>query len=125
MPDGATPIIHDSPEWHALRARHVGGSEIAALFDLPADQRPNYMLTRFALWHVKAGNAPPPKVDAVRTSWGLRLEEVIAEAAREREGWTVTRGGYVSDPTTPGLGCTEDFVATDDPTEDGPGALEA
>jgi predicted phage-related endonuclease len=117
-------FVHDSPEWHALRARHVGGSEVAALFDLPPDQRPNYMLTRYALWHIKAGNAAPPAVDRVRTKWGLLLEEAIATAAAEEFGWSVTKGGYVKDATTPGLGCTLDYVIAADPDEDGPGALE-
>ena len=120
----AIPIVHDSPAWHDLRARHVGGSEVAALFDLPADQRPGYMMTRFALWHVKAGNAPPPHVGNPRVAWGLKLEAVIAEAAAETEGWTFDKGGYVSDATTPGLGCTLDFVIHSDPAESGPGALE-
>lgn len=120
----AIPIIHDSHEWHALRARHVGGSEVAALFDLPDEQVPGYMMRRYALWHVKAGNAPPPLVDSARPKWGLRLEAAIAEAAAEENGWTTTRGGYVSDATTPGLGCTLDFVIAADPDEQGPGALE-
>lgn len=115
---------HDSAEWHAARARNVGSSEIAALFDLPDDQVPTYMLRRFALFHVKAGNAPPPPVDQVRTKWGLLLEDVIAEAAAEQCGWNVVKGGYVVDPTTPGLGCTLDFVIAGDPEEDGPGVLE-
>jgi predicted phage-related endonuclease len=120
----AIPVILDSPEWHALREKHVGGSEIAALFDLPADQRPGYLLSRFALWHIKAGNAPPPAVDKKRTSWGLKLERVIAEAAAEESGWGVTKGGYVSDPTTTGLGCTLDYVIQADRDEEGPGVLE-
>lgn len=123
MPDGIQ-IVHDSPEWHALRARHVGGSEVAALFDLPTEQRPNYMMTRFALWHVKAGNAPPPQVDSPRPKWGLRLEEAIAEAAAETHGWTIARGGYIRDATTPGLGCTLDYTVALDPDEEGPGVLE-
>lgn len=118
-------LPHDSTEWHAARAKHVGGSEIAALFDLPESERPNYMLTRFALWHIKAGNAPPPRVDNPRTKWGLMLEEATAHGAAEQEGWTVKKGGYVSDPTTPGLGCTLDYIVVEDPEEDGPGALEA
>lgn len=120
-----TTIEHDSPEWHALRSRHIGGSEIAALFDLPPDQTPGYMLSRFALWHIKAGNAPPPHVGNPRVKWGLKLEAVIAEAAAEEFGWTYDKGGYVEDETTPELGCTLDFIIHSDPTEVGPGALEA
>ena len=127
----ATPIIHDSSDWHALRARHIGGSEVAALFDLPADQRPAYLLSKFALWHIKAGHTPPPPFDKKRTSWGLRLEAVIAEAAAEEAGWTITKGGYVSDPTTPGLGGSMDYVILQPGPEEialgftGPGVLEA
>ena len=115
---------HDSPEWHAARARNLGSSEIAALFDLPNDQVPAYMMRRFALFHVKAGSAPPPVVDGARPKWGLLLEAVIAEAAAEAHGWEVTKGGYVTDATTPGLGCSLDFVIASDPEEDGPGVLE-
>ncbi len=43
-------------EWHAQRARNVGASEIAALFGV----QPDYALSHYALWHVKAGKAPPP-----------------------------------------------------------------
>jgi predicted phage-related endonuclease len=125
------PVVQDSADWHALRARHVGGSEIAALFDLPIEQRPAYLLSRFALWHIKAGHTPPPPVDKKRTAWGLRLEAVIAEAAAEEAGWTISKGGYVSDPTTPGLGCTLDYVILQPGPEEialgftGPGILEA
>lgn len=123
-PQGGVPVIHNSPEWHATRAKHVGGSEIAALFDLPTSDRPAYMLTRYALWHVKAGNAPPPHVSGPRPVWGLRIEAAIADAAAEQEIWQIRKGGYVSDPTTPGLGCTLDFIIEQDPDEQGPGVLE-
>lgn len=119
-----TAIIHDSPEWHDLRARHVGGSEIAALFDLKPEDTPNYLTSKFALWHIKAGNAPPLFVDNPRTGWGIRLEAIIAEAAAEENKWSVQKGGYVSDIQCEGLGCTLDYVIDYDPTESGPGALE-
>lgn len=111
-------------EWHERRARNIGSSEVAALFDLPADQVPAYMLSRFALWHIKAGNAPPPPVDVVRTGWGLKLEIAIAEAAAERRGWTIAPGGHVVDKTTRGLSCTLDFTIAADPEKTGPGVLE-
>lgn len=111
-------------EWHALRAGNIGSSEIAALFGLPDSELPNYACRLFGLWHVKAGNAPAPSVDPVRTRWGLRLEAVIAEAAAEEYGWRISKGGYFTDPTTEGLGCTLDYVIAVDPKEDGPGVLE-
>lgn len=115
-----TTVVHDSQEWHALRSRHVGGSEVAALFGV----QPDYALSKYALWHVKKGTVPPPHIDNPRTRWGLRLEQAIAEAASEQEGWDIKKGGYVSDDTTPGLGCTLDYVVLFDPTENGHGALE-
>jgi predicted phage-related endonuclease len=112
-------------EWHAMRAGNVGSSEISALFGLPDSELPNYALRLFALWHVKAGNAPPPEVDPVRTKWGLLLEAVIAEAAAEKHGWEISKGGYFTDPTVEGLACTLDYVIDADPDETGPGVLEA
>lgn len=116
-----TPFIHDTPEWHAMRAGNVGASEIAALFGM----QPAYALSHYALWQVKAGNAPPPEVNNPRTQWGLRLEEAIAAGVAEKEGWAVSKGGYVTDDTTPGLGCTLDYVIAEGVAgRVGPGALE-
>jgi predicted phage-related endonuclease len=126
----AIPIVHDSPEWHALRARHIGGSEVAALYDLPPAERPAYLTTRFALWHIKKGNIPRPVVDNPRAKWGNRLEAVIAEIAAAERGWKIHKGGYVTDATTPGLGCTLDFdIEEPGPLEiklgfSGPGIME-
>lgn len=119
-----TSIVHDSPEWHSLRSRHIGGSEVAALFDIPNEDKPTYVRSRYALWHIKAGNAPSPMLDNPRIKWGLKLEAVIAEAAAEENGWVITKGGYVSDNLCEGLGCTLDFIIESDPAETGPGALE-
>jgi len=119
-PGHVTPFVHDSPEWHALRARHIGGSEVAALFDA----QPAYALSKFALWQVKKGNAKPPPVGNERVTWGLLLEEAIAKGVSMKCSWAVRKGGYVADPTTVGLGCTLDYEIETDPDEDGRGALE-
>jgi predicted phage-related endonuclease len=121
-----TPFIHDSPEWHTLRARHVGGSEVSALFGV----QPDYALSHFALWHVKKGTMPPPEVTIERAEWGIELEGSIARVAAKRYGWKIRKGGYVSDPTTPGLGCTLDYVIEEPGPEEialgftGPGVME-
>lgn len=76
----------------AFRASVVGASECAALFDASP------YLTRFELWHRKAGNIAVPEFDAVaddgtpeneRVWWGVRLEAAIIDAACERFGYTV------------------------------------
>lgn len=111
-------------DWHAIRAKHVGGSEIAALFGLA--ETPDYARSHYALWMVKAGRVPAPVVDNPRTRWGLRYEEATAHGAAEDNGWQIAKAGYVTDPTTPGLGCTPDYIiaAHDHPERRGPGVLE-
>lgn len=99
------PYVTGTPEWHALRARHVGASEVAALFDV----QPTYALSRYALWMVKAGRAQPPEVTGERVFWGNRLEALIAEVTAEAEGWTIRKGGYAEDDECPGLGASLDY----------------
>ncbi len=66
----------------AFRAAHVGASEVAALFD----QHP--WLTRYQLWHQKAGNIGRPDFAGnERVEWGVRLEPVIIQAACDRWGY--------------------------------------
>jgi len=84
--------VNIAPSADALfRAQHVGGSEVAALFDCSP------WLTRFELWHRKAGNIATPEFNAIaddgapeneRVYWGVRLEAAIIEAAKERYGYT-------------------------------------
>lgn len=121
----SVPYITGTPEWHALRAKRIGASEVAALFNV----QPAYALSRFALWHVKAGNAPPPEVDGERVFWGNRLESLIAEVTAEAEGWTIRKGGYATDDECPGLGASLDYEIVGTPELEaegyvGDGALE-
>jgi len=115
------PIPTDREAWHALRARHLGASEISALFGC----EPPYALGVRALWEVKAGRAPRPEVNNPRTRAGLALEEAIASLAAESEGWTVLPGQYAS---LDGLGATLDrIIAEPGPNDEGmtgPGVLE-
>jgi predicted phage-related endonuclease len=74
-----------------FRAKHVGASEVSALFDCSP------YLTRFELWHRKQGNIATPAFNALgadgtpddeRIYWGVRLEAAIIGAAKERYGYT-------------------------------------
>lgn len=78
------------PDTDAIfRASHVGGSEVAALFNESA------WLTEFELWHRKTGTIATPEFNAVhdgtpdneRIYWGVKLEDAILEAAKERYGY--------------------------------------
>ena len=110
--------ITDRDEWHRRRAKNIGGSEIAALFDL----QPDYAMSAYELWQVKAGRIPAPEVAGERPAWGLRLELAVAEAAAEKEGWEIEQGGHVEHPTVRGAACTLDFTVHGDPR--GLGVLE-
>lgn len=62
----------ESPEWHALRAGGIGGSEIAGVVGLSRWTSP------FQLWHRKKGNLPDQTPNEAM-EWGNRLEPVIAQ----------------------------------------------
>jgi predicted phage-related endonuclease len=116
-------------EWHALRRRFVGGSEVAALFGV----QQKYQHSAYALWHIKGGHIADPgespeEEDEERIQWGVALEAIIAAEAAKRWFWKIEKGAYAVDDTTPGLGATLDYViaqhSEDDPRCIGPGALE-
>lgn len=110
-------IIDTEDQWHQLRARNIGGSDIAALFDCSP------FTTQFSLWHEKAGKAPRPNVDNQRTRLGKYLEEYIALELGSELGWNVVRSKeYHVHPTVSGMGCTLDFDIVDH--EWGPGLCE-
>lgn len=76
-----------SPSWHELRARGIGGSDIAAILGISPFESP------FSLWHRKRGTLPPPQeTDPMR--WGRRLEDDVVEEYRDRHpAWEVTCTG--------------------------------
>ncbi len=69
-------IKPDTPEWHAIRMKHIGGSEISALFGV----QPEFAQSAFTLFMVKSGKIPAPPVDdspGTRIWYGKRLEPAI------------------------------------------------
>lgn len=105
-------------EWHVLRAKHVGASEVAALFDA----HPH--MTRFELWHIKAGNLPRPDLDDdERVFWGTVLEPAVALGVAKRTGWNIRKvRRYLVSDTVPGMGASLDYEIV--AHERGPGVLE-
>jgi predicted phage-related endonuclease len=127
------PITEGSPEWHAIRARHIGGSEVAGLFNLRSDDRPDYLASRFSLHHIKAGHIQPPLVDDApgsRIWFGKEMEPTIAAVAAKLWGWQIEKGGYCICPDTPGMGASLDYTITEpcpwalDQGAEGPGVLQ-
>lgn len=104
-----------------FRSRHVGASEVPALFDCSP------YLTRFELWHRKAGNISTPDFMAEgmpnneRIEAGIRLEPAVLQWAADRFGYSVERPpAHLSNGA--GLGGHPDALATD--AERGEGILE-
>jgi len=100
-----------SAEQAALRPHHVGGSEVAALFDL------HPFLTRFELWHRKKGNLPEDDLsDNDRVFWGTVLEPAIGAGISERTGWPLQKvHRYAQHPSIAGMGASPDFEILDHP----------
>lgn len=111
------PVLNEE-HWHELRHKHVGASEIGALFDL------HPQITRFELWHRKAGHIPEPDLsDNERVFWGTMLEPAIANGVAKLKGWNVQKVHvYLEHDEVPGMGASLDYkiVAHDK----GPGNME-
>lgn len=88
-----------------LRARHVGASEVAALFGASP-----YM-TAFELWHIKRGALPAPDLDdSDRVFWGQVLEPAVAQGAAAMRGWRVRKvRRYSPHQSVAGMGASMDF----------------
>lgn len=122
----------DKADWHAKRAQHIGGSEIAALFYLwqLADGRLAYLhmfevpptgstclgcvsrhTTGYRLYWQKRGILPPEDLDGVeRVMLGQELEPAIARASERKWGWRLENArSYVKHPAVAGMGASRDF----------------
>lgn len=109
--------IQDDAQWHALRAKTVGGSEVSALFGLSP------WTTAYTLWHEKAGKVAPADFDNQKTNWGKLIEPLIAQELAKSLNWKLEPSRmYYQHDTIPGLGCTLDFDVIDN--QWGPGIVE-
>ena len=74
-----------SPEWHAVRAEGVGGSEVGTICGL------NKWESAFTLWAKKSGKISDQIPQSEPMEWGSRLESVIldkfVESHPELEVW--------------------------------------
>lgn len=106
--------VSNEAEWHALRAEHVGASEVAALFGC----QPDYAMSHYQLWQVKSGRIPAPEVDGPRVRAGKILEAGIAQlVALEHDLKIEQWAGYAQSDSCEGLGCTPDYRMWDDGAE--------
>lgn len=110
--------IETDDQWHDLRARNIGGSEIGVLFGLSPFQ------TLYTLWHQKAGLFPVDTEELnQKTHWGKLIEPLIAAELGRTLNWRLERSRqYHQHPTIAGMGCTLDFDVLDH--QWGPGICE-
>jgi predicted phage-related endonuclease len=101
----ASGALPTEPPFRDLRRRHVGSSEVAALFNLSPHA------TRLELYLRKRGELPEPDLSAYEPAlWGLALEAAIGQAVGERVGWSVRKvRRYLAHPEVAGMGCSLDF----------------
>ncbi len=100
--------VRDQTHWHELRAQHIGGSDVSALFNLSP------FTTRWQLWMEKSGKLPPEDLsDNKSVQAGTFLESGIANWAAHRWGMSIEKvTDYFTADDCPGMGASLDF-ATD------------
>ena len=110
--------LQNEQHWHELRAKNIGGSEVAALFGESS------FMTKFELWHRKAGNLLEPDLsNNSRVFWGKQLESSIAQGIAQLKGWTIRNvDEYLTSQTIEGMAASLDYEIDD--SEKGTGVLE-
>ncbi len=109
--------VASEAHWHELRSRNIGASEVSALFGASP------YISKFTLWHQKAGNVSVPEFGSERMEWGNELEPVIAKVLARRQGWKIRNvQRYITHKEIQGMGASLDYEILDHP--DGPGCFE-
>ena len=107
----------NTKEWHELRRKNVGASDVSALFGL------NSYKSKFQMWHEKKGNVEEEYTENINTLAGKLMEDSIAKLVSYKTGWEVRPfEGYVLHEKVRGMGCTPDYLIKC--PERGWGALE-
>ena len=98
--------VRDQTHWHEIRAQHIGGSEVSALFGLSP------FTTQWQLWMEKAGKLPPEDLsDNKSVQAGTFLESGIANWAAHRWGMAIDKvTDYYTTDDCPGMGASLDFI---------------
>lgn len=101
--------VRDEAHWHELRAKHIGGSDVAALFGLSP------FTTRWQLWMEKVGKiAPEDLSDNKAVQAGTFLESGIANWAAHRWSMDISKvTDYFTVDDCPGMGASFDYITAD------------
>lgn len=115
MADCIIPI-RDDKHWHELRAKHIGGSDVAALFGASSYNTP------YDLYHQRRGTYHPPEAGLL-AEFGNVMEPIIAAYIAEEYHWRLVQcKDYMEHPDHRHLGCTLDYYVVE--SEHGAGILE-
>lgn len=105
--------------WHALRRKHIGASDIPALFNCGNSYTP----TLNELYHEKRGNLPPEQGINLLAELGKAMEPFIAFVVSDIHGWRLEPcAEYHEHPEHKHLGCTLDYFVIE--SEHGPGTMQ-
>lgn len=108
--------IENEEQWHELRRNHIGGSEVAALFDKSPYTTVNQM------YHEKRGHYIND-IDSPLMMFGRDLEPIIAKYFSQEFHWELVKcEEYHIHPEHRGLGATLDYYIVE--SENGLGILE-
>jgi putative phage-type endonuclease len=97
--------VRDQIHWHELRSKHIGASEVAALFDMSP------FTTLWQLWMEKSGKLPPEDLSGNKSvQAGTFLESGIANWAAHRWDMKIEKVvDYYTADDCPGMGASLDF----------------
>ena len=112
-------VTEGTPEWHAIRLDHIGGSEISALM-LPPSELPGFHISAWTLRQVKSRKCPAEQsVDEPGSlpRLGRLLEPAIASELAAMEGWGLIKGAYEACDDVPGMGASIDYLIEPGPKE--------
>lgn len=104
---GRTTVVNltvtDETHWRELRAKHVGASEVSALFSLSP------WITRWQLYMLKTGQLPDVFESAAMTQ-GRHFEPAVAAYAQEKFGIQLRKvRRYLSSDEVTGMGASLDY----------------
>jgi len=97
--------VRDQTHWHEIRSQHIGGSEVAALFDMSP------FTTLWQVWMEKSGKLPPEDLSGNKSiQAGTFLESGIANWAAHRWDMKIDKVvDYFTADDCPGMGASLDF----------------
>lgn len=105
--------IKSEEHWHELRAKHIGASEVSALFGM------NRYTSKWQLWMEKAGKLPLEDLSRNKfVQAGKHLESGIAAWAAEIWSMPLQKvTDYHTNDACPGMGATLDYTDGKAPVE--------